>query len=99
MTPPVDKSVVAEIRASANARKVEFLLRDLKLKIKTATEARFAARTRYDLVDTFDLAALLSAREDVMRWAVRRQTLIECWEVASGAVWASGIKDENGEQD
>lgn len=90
MKQDVDQSVVNRLRANVNARKIEMLLRELSLKIRTATLTADDLRSRYAQMDNADIGALFRARQELLTWTVRRQVLIECWEMAGGTVWDSG---------
>jgi hypothetical protein len=70
------------------------LVRELAGRIATATKRWYEARKVYELLDRDDIPALIEASGEVMKWAVRRRTLIECWELATGKVWAAGIRDD-----
>lgn len=86
--------MVSRLRADASARKTDLFLREVASKIRAATAAAAEARTRYDLMGNLDIAALLRARHELHSWTVRRQVLVECWELASGAIWDSGMQKQ-----
>lgn len=95
MAAPVDQSVVARLKAERENRKVADLTREFAGRIATATKRWLEARKVYDLHSKEDIPELIGAASEVLKWHVRRQTLIECWELATGKVWAMGtFKDE-----
>lgn len=89
----VDQKVVTKLRAQVEARRFADVVRELAIKIQAAARSAHHARLAYGLSDKEDIPELISARQEVMNWTVRRQVLVECWELATGKVWASGTGD------
>lgn len=92
--PAPDRAVVARLKADVDRLDQAARLRELGGKIREATRAASDLRRRYELLGNTDIPELIKARQDLLGWTVRRQVLIECWELLTGKVWVSGLKSE-----
>lgn len=95
MSPTADPIIVNRLKQEREKRRVDELTRQVAGRISSASKKLHEARQTFELLTKDEIMGLIKTRQEILNWLVRRQTLIEVWELATGKVWdTSAFKDE-----